>query len=234
MSQKKILMVLTSHDRLGNTDEKTGFWLEEFASPYYVFKDSGLHITLCSPKGGQPPLDPKSALPDYQTEATHRFHDDEVARTHLAQTLRLVEVKASDYDAVFFPGGHGPLWDLTCDPDSVSLIDDFYAQSKPIGAVCHASGVLINAVGNSDEDEPYPMIKGKRVTGFSDSEESAVGLIEVVPYLVEEELVNRGGIYCKGDDWAPHIEVDGLLVTGQNPASSQQAAQAIVELLNKE
>lgn len=228
MSQQKILMVITSHDRLGDVNEKTGFWLEEFASPYYVFKAAGLHITLCSPKGGQPPIDPKSVLPEFQTESTTKFEQDPVAQTHLAQTLRLVEVQASDYDAVFYPGGHGPLWDLTCDPDSVSLIDDFFSQGKPVATVCHASGVLINVVGDDEE----PIVKGKRVTGFSNSEEQAVGLSEVVPYLVEEELTNCGGLYFKGDDWSCYVEIDGQLITGQNPASSAATAEAVVDHLN--
>ncbi|WP_446567187.1 type 1 glutamine amidotransferase domain-containing protein [Vibrio maritimus] len=227
MTQKKILMVLTSHRRMGDTNEETGLWLEEFAAPYYVFKDAGLHITLCSPAGGHPPIDPKSQDEGYQTEATKRFENDDVAKTHLSHTLRLVEVRASDYDAIFFPGGHGPLWDLTCDPDSVTLIDDFYSDDKPIGAVCHASGVLINA---ANEDET-PMVKGRQVTGFSNSEEAAVGLTDVVPFSLEDELVKLGASYSKAEDWAEYVVIDDKLVTGQNPASSRAAAQAILDLI---
>jgi putative intracellular protease/amidase len=227
VSQKKILMVLTSHSRMGETEHKTGFWLEEFAAPYYVFKDAGLHITLCSPAGGHPPIDPNSQLDEQQTPATQRFEADEVAKTHLTNTLRLVEVREADYDAVFYPGGHGPLWDLTCDPDSVTLIDDFYSAHKPIGAVCHAAGVLINA---ANEDES-PMVEGKQVTGFSNSEEQAVGLTDIVPFSLQDELVKRGASFSKAPDWQEYVVVDDLLVTGQNPASSEAAATALIKLL---
>lgn len=220
-------MVLTSHSRMGETEHKTGFWLEEFAAPYYVFKDAGLHITLCSPAGGHPPIDPNSQLDEQQTPATQRFEADEVAKTHLTNTLRLVEVREADYDAVFYPGGHGPLWDLACDPDSVTLIDDFYTAHKPIGAVCHAAGVLINA---ANEDES-PMVEGKQVTGFSNSEEQAIGLTGIVPFSLQDELVKRGASYLKAPDWHEHVVVDGMLVTGQNPASSEAAAKALIKLL---
>lgn len=224
----KILMVLTSHDKLGETDTKTGFWLEEFVSPYYVFKDKGFEVTLASPKGGQPPLDPKSDEPDFQTKATARFRKDESAQQDLANTKRLDVISASDYDAVFYPGGHGPLWDLSEDKHSLSLIENFYQKGKPLGLVCHAPGVLRHAK-NSDGQ---PLVTGKRVTGFSNSEEDAVGLTEVVPFLVEDMLKTNNGKYCKGDDWSSHIEVDDNLVTGQNPASSEAAALKVTEILN--
>jgi putative intracellular protease/amidase len=227
VNQKKILMVLTSHSRMGETEHKTGFWLEEFAAPYYVFKEAGFHITLCSPAGGHPPIDPNSQRKEQQTSFTQRFESDEVAKTHLTNTLRLVEVQESDYDAVFYPGGHGPLWDLACDPDSVTLIDDFYSAHKPIGAVCHAAGVLINA---ANEDET-PMVKGKNLTGFSNSEERAVGLNTVVPFSLQDELEKRGARYSNAPDGQRHVVVDGQIVTGQNSASSEAAARALMNLL---
>jgi len=204
----KILMILTSHGKLGNTGEKTGFWLEEFASPYYVFKDAGAEITLASPLGGQPPLDPKSDAPDFQTEATHRFKSDSAAQALLANTLKLATVTASDYDAVFYPGGHGPLWDLAEDATSIALIEAMLAAGKPVAAVCHAPGVLRHpntSVGAS-------VVQGKTVTGFTNSEEEAVGLTKIVPFLVEDMLKERGGKYSKAPDWHPHVVTDGLLI----------------------
>jgi len=223
----KILMVLTSHDKLGNTGNKTGFWLEEFAAPYYVLRDAGAEITLASPKGGQPPLDPKSAEPDAQTEATKRFDADSAAQAQLAQTVKLSEVSADDFDAVFYPGGHGPLWDLHNNPDSVALLNAFSRAGKPIGAVCHAPVVLLNARAADGE----PLVGGKRVTGFSNAEEDAVGLSDVVPLLLEDALKDKGGVYSKGEDWGEYVLVDGLLVTGQNPASSEKAARELLTLL---
>ena len=222
-----VLMVLTSHDQLGDTGHKTGFWLEEFAAPYYVLKDAGAKLTLASPKGGQPPLDPKSDAPDSQTAATQRFKQDAAAQAALAATVPLSSVKAADYDAVFYPGGHGPLWDLAEDKDSIALIEALHAAGKPVAAVCHAPGVLRH-VKSSDGQ---PLVKGKKVTGFTNSEEEAVGLTKVVPFLVEDMLKENGGIYSKGADWAAYVLTDGILITGQNPASSEAAAQALLELL---
>jgi len=222
-----ILMVLTSHDQLGNTGKKTGFWLEEFAAPYYVFKDAGATLTLASPQGGQPPLDPKSDEPDAQTEATRRFQDDPAARQALANTVKLSSVNAQAFDAVFYPGGHGPLWDLAQDPDSIRLIETMIASGKPVAAVCHAPGVL----GQVKGPDGAPLVQGKRVTGFTNTEEAAVGLTDVVPFLVEDMLVKNGGQYSKAGDWAPYVVTDGLLVTGQNPASSEPGAQALLALL---
>lgn len=226
----KILTVLTSHDQLGETGRKTGFWLEELAAPYYVFKDAGVEVVLASPKGGQPPLDPKSNEPDFQTEATHRFEADAEANANLTHTIRLDSVNLEDYDAVFYPGGHGPLWDLAEDKNSINLISSALAQEKPIALVCHAPGVLRH-VKNSDGT---PLVQGKKVTGFTNSEEAAVGLTEVVPFLVEDELTNRGGIYSKIGDWQSYVVQDGLLITGQNPASSTEAAKALLHALNQE
>ncbi|TDK65572.1 type 1 glutamine amidotransferase domain-containing protein [Sapientia aquatica] len=223
----KILMVLTSHDKLGNTGEKTGFWLEEFAAPYYVFKDAGADITLASPLGGQPPLDPKSDDPASQTEATLRFKEDKAAIAVLAATQKLSDVKAGDYDAVFYPGGHGPLWDLAEDANSIALIEATLNAGKPVAAVCHAPAVLRHpktADGKS-------VVDGKKVTGFTNTEEEAVGLTKVVPFLVEDMLVNNGGVYSKVADWHPYAVTDGLLITGQNPASSEPAAKALLALL---
>lgn len=222
-----ILMVLTSHDKLGKTGLKTGFWLEEFASPYYVFIDQGLEVTLASPQGGQPPLDPKSDEPDFQTDATARFRNDELAQQALAKTQRLDSLNTSSYDAVFYPGGHGPLWDLAEDKHSISLIEDFYRQGKPVGFVCHAPGVLRQAQNVDGE----PLVKGQRVTGFSNTEEEAVGLTDVVPFLVEDMLKENEGLYQKGEDWGSYVEVDKKLVTGQNPASSEAAALSIVKIM---
>ncbi|MES2091969.1 MAG: type 1 glutamine amidotransferase domain-containing protein [Pseudomonadota bacterium] len=223
----KILMVLTSHDQLGNTGHKTGFWLEEFAAPYYVFKDSGASITLASPLGGQPPLDPKSDDPSAQTPATRRFRTDQAAQAQLAATLRLDTIKADDFDAVFYPGGHGPLWDLAEDRASIALIEAMSAQGKPVSAVCHAPGVLRHA----KHADGTPLVQGRHVTGFTNSEEAAVGLTDIVPFLVEDMLLDNGGKYSKAPDWQPHVVTDGRLVTGQNPASSELAAKAVLDLL---
>ena len=225
----KILLVLTSHDQLGNTGHKTGFWLEEFASPYYVFKDAGAQITLASPKGGQPPIDPKSDAPDAQTAATRRFAEDAEAQRLLATSLPLAQVRAEDFDALFYPGGHGPLWDLAEDASSIALIERFIALGKPVGAVCHAPGVLRHVKAA----DGTPLVHGKRVTGFSNSEEEAVALTDVVPFLVEDMLKAHGGVYGRAADWHSHVEVDGLLVTGQNPASSDASAEALLTLVER-
>jgi putative intracellular protease/amidase len=225
----KVLMVLTSHSELGNTGKKTGFWIEEFAAPYYTLKDAGAEITLASPKGGQPPIDPKSAEPSAQTEATKRFDKDAELQKLLANTEKLSEVKAADFDAVFFPGGHGPLWDLSKDPDSIKLIQEFWSAKKPVAAVCHAPSVLLNVKDEKGE----PLVKGKNVTGFTNTEEEAVQLTKVVPFLLEDELRNKGGHYSKKEDWASYVVKDGLLITGQNPASSEEAARELLELLKK-
>ncbi len=223
----KILMVLTSHDQLGDTGKKTGFWLEEFAGPWYVFKDAGAQVVLASPKGGQPPLDPKSDEPDAQTANTERFRKDAEAIAALASTHRLADVVDGDYDAVFYPGGHGPLWDLAEDRDSIRLIEATWAAGKPLGAVCHAPGVFRHA----RTGDGTPLVKGKSVTGFTNTEEAAVGLTKVVPFLVEDMLKQNGGVYSKKDDWQSYAITDGKLVTGQNPASSEAAAQALLALL---
>lgn len=223
----KILMVLTSHDKLGNTGEKTGFWLEEFAAPYYVFKDAGAEISLASPLGGQPPLDPKSDAPDFQTESTHRFKSDSAAQAVLASTLKLADVSAVDFDAVFYPGGHGPLWDLAEDAASIALIEAMLEAKKPLAAVCHAPGVLRHPKGSDGTS----VVQGKTVTGFTNTEEEAVGLTEIVPFLVEDMLKQNGGKYSKAEDWQPHVVTDGLLITGQNPASSEPAAKALLAKL---
>ena len=222
-----ILVVLTSHDQLGDTGRKTGFWLEELAAPYYAFHDAGATLTLASPRGGQPPLDPKSDEPDAQTEATRRFQSDADAMKALANTRKLSEVAIGEFDAVFYPGGHGPLWDLAEDPASIGLIEAAVRAGKPVGAVCHAPGVLRHAEGVDGK----PLVAGKQVTGFSNSEEAAVGLTDVVPFLGEDVLKANGGHYSKGGDWQSHVLTDGLLVTGQNPASSADAAKALLALL---
>jgi putative intracellular protease/amidase len=226
----KILMVLTSHDQLGDTGKKTGFWLEEFAAPYFTFIDAKADVTLASPKGGQPPLDPKSDEADAQTEATKRFKADADAQKALANTFPLGEVDPYDFDAVFYPGGHGPLWDLAESKDSKTLIEAFYASNKPVAAVCHAPGVLkhVNA------PDGHPVVKGKRVTGFTNAEEAAVGLSDVVPFLVEDMLKSKGGEYSKAEDWASYVVEDGHLITGQNPASSEATAQALLKRLADE
>lgn len=223
----KILMILTSHDQLGDTGKKTGFWLEEFAAPYYVFTDAGAEITLASPQGGHPPLDPKSDEPDAQTEATKRFREDSDAQAALANTAVLSSVAADDYDAVFYPGGHGPLWDLAEDAHSIALIEAFYGAGKPVAAVCHAPAVLRHPKGA----DGLPLVNNKGVTGFANTEEAAVGLTEVVPFLVEDMLKQNGGKYSKGADWQPHVVNDGLLITGQNPASSEKSAATLLACL---
>ena len=222
----KILMVLTSHDKLGNTGKKTGFWLEEFASPYYVFKDAGVTVTLASPLGGLPPLDPNSDTASAQTDATRRFKNDTSAQIALANTLKLRDVKAADFDAVFYPGGHGPLWDLAENAYSMTLIETMLSTDKPVGLVCHAPAALRHVIGADGNS----IVKGKSVTGFSNTEEKAAGLTEVVPFLVEDMLKQNGGHYAKADDWLPFVVTDGLLVMGQNPASSAPAASALLTL----
>ena len=224
----KILVVLTSHDKLGNTGDKTGFWLEEFAAPYYVFKDAGAEITLASPLGGQPPLDPKSDAPDFQTASTHRFKADPDAQTVLANTFKLANISADDFDAVFYPGGHGPLWDLAEDVASIALIETMHAAGKPVAAVCHAPGVL----RHPKKPDGTPLVQGKAVTGFTNTEEAAVGLTQVVPFLVEDMLKQNGASYSKSEDWQPHVVTDGLLITGQNPASSEPVAKALLAKLS--
>ena len=222
-----ILIVLTSHDKLGNTQEKTGFWLEEFASPYYTLLDAGANITIASPKGGKPPLDPKSDAADFQTESTKRFKADEKANEVLANTLKLSSVKESDFDAVMYPGGHGPLWDLTTDTDSIALIEAFVKADKPVASVCHAPSVLLNVKLSNGE---Y-LVKGKKVTAFSNTEEEAVQLTDVVPFLLEDALQSKGAIYSKVDDWHSYAITDGKLITGQNPGSSQAVAKELLKLL---
>ncbi len=223
-----ILMVLTSHGQLGDTGKKTGFWLEEFAAPYYVFKDAGAEVVLASPKGGQPPLDPKSDAPDAQTPATAQFRSDLAANTALANTRKLADVVDEEFDAVFYPGGHGPLWDLAEDSDSIRLIETTHAAGKPLAAVCHAPGVLRHAKAA----DGTPLVSGKSVTGFANTEEAAVGLTDVVPFLVEDMLVHNGGKYSKKEDWQPYAVADRNLVTGQNPASSETAALMVLDLLD--
>ena len=223
----KVLMILTSHDRLGDTGKRTGFWLEEFAAPYYVLRDAGVDITLASPKGGQPPVDPKSDEPGSQTPAMQRFRSDPEAQQALANTVKLSSVSPDDYDAVFYPGGHGPLWDLAEDRSSIALIERLYAAGKPVAAGCHGPAVLRRAKG----PDGAPLVKGKSVTGFSNTEEAAVDLTKVVPFLVEDALKTNGGRYSRADDWASHAVVDGNLITGQNPASSEATARALLDML---
>lgn len=225
----KILIVLTSHDRLGDTGKQTGFWLEELAAPYYVFKDAGAELTLASPKGGQPPLDPSSRVAGAQTEATRRFEEDAEAKAALAATRKLTDVRQEEYDAVFYPGGHGPLWDLSEDETSIRLIETALAAGRPVGLVCHAPGVLRNVKG----PDGGPLVRGRTVTGFTNTEEEAVGLTKVVPFLVEDMLKADGGSYSRGPDWQSYVVTDGLLVTGQNPASSADAAKALLALLDR-
>src|SRR5271155_5060782 len=222
-------MVITSHDQLGNTGRKTGFWLEELAAPYYVFKDAGVEITLASPKGGRPPLDPKGDEPKSRTDLTVRFEKDAAAEAQLDKTIRLDSVKQEDFDTVFYPGGHGPMWDLAEDQNSVKLIETIYRAGKPIALVCHAPGALRHVKAPDGK----PLVQGKRVTGFTNTEEEAVGLTKVVPFLVEDELKAKGGIFSKAGDWQPYVLTDGLLITGQNPASSGPGARALLETLNK-
>jgi putative intracellular protease/amidase len=223
----KILMVLTSHSELGNTGKKTGFWLEEFAAPYYVFVDAGVSVTLASPQGGQPPLDPTSDAPNAQTDATRRFKQDAAAQDALAHTVKLASVTAGEFDAVFYPGGHGPLWDLANDKHSIALIEAMDRAGKPVALVCHAPGVLKDVTAA----DGAPLVKGKHVSGFTDTEEEAAQLTKVVPFLVEDELKRLGGLYAKGSDWAPFVQIDGNLITGQNPASSAPAAIDLLKLL---
>jgi putative intracellular protease/amidase len=222
----KILMVLTSHDQLGNTGVKTGFWLEEFAAPYFVFKDAGVQLTLASPKGGQPPLDPKSDDPAKQTAAMKRFKQDEQAKKILSQTLKLADMKAEDFDTVFYPGGHGPMWDLAESADSIKLLESFYNAGKPIALVCHSPGVLRHV-----KYKGAPLVKDKHVTGFTNGEEEEMKLTKVVPFLVEDELMRLGAIFEKKANWESFVVVDGRLVTGQNPASSTAGAQSLLKVM---
>ena len=226
---KKILFVLTSHDELGKTGEKTGFWIEEFAAPYYLLKDKGVEISLASPKGGQPPIDPKSELADYQTPATKRFNADKETQELLSKTLKLESIDQADYDAVFYPGGHGPLWDLAEDVHSIALIESFIKNNKPVSAVCHAPAIF----KHTKSPDGSPLVNGKNITGFSNSEEEAVQLNNVVPFLVEDMLTKNGATYSKGDDWTPYALEDGLLITGQNPASSELVAKLLLKNLEK-
>jgi putative intracellular protease/amidase len=224
----KILMVLTSHDQLGDTGRKTGFWLEEFAAPYFVFRDAGVQLTLASPQGGQPPIDPKGDLPENQTTAMARFKQDKTAQVELSQTAKLADMKAEHHDSVFYVGGHGPMWDLVDNPDSIALIESFYNSGKPVAAVCHSPAVLHRVTYNG-----APIVKGKRMTGFTNGEEEEVHLTNVVPFLVEDELKRLGGLYEKAPDWQSFAVVDGRLITGQNPASSTAAAQALLALVEQ-
>lgn len=223
-------MVLTSHSELGNTGEKTGFWIEEFTTPYYVLADAGADITIASPKGGQPPVDPKSELLDAQTLSTKRFYKDDNLIDKVAYSLNLSDVKQDDFDAVFYPGGHGPLWDLATDKTSIKLIEDFYNNQKPIAFVCHAPSALINTKAENGK----PLVKDKHLTGFSNSEEEAVNLTKVVPFLLEDELKKNGAHYTKGKDWSSYVKQDGLLITGQNPASSEAVANLLLTTLKGE
>ena len=223
-----ILIVLTSHDKLGNTDKKTGFWLEEFASPYYTLLDAGADITIASPKGGQPPLDPSSDAPDFQTESTKRFKADKKANEVLANTVKLSSVKESDFDAIMYPGGHGPLWDLTNDKDSIALIEAFVKADKPVASVCHAPSVLLNV---KLENGDY-LVKDKKVTSFTNTEEKAVQLQDIVPFLLEDALKEKGALYSKVDDWNSYAITDGKLITGQNPGSSEAVAKELLKLLS--
>jgi putative intracellular protease/amidase len=225
---KNVLFVLTSHEDLGNTGEKTGFWIEEFAAPFYILKDKGINVVLASPKGGQPPIDPKSAGEDFQTPATIRFNEDRNTQNILSQTIALADVNQEDYDAVFYPGGHGPLWDLAEDKNSIALIEAFYNNNKPVAAVCHAPGVF----KNTKNEDGTPLVKGKKVTGFTNTEEDAVQLTDIVPFLVEDMLKNNGGIYSKKEDWNPYAVEDGNLITGQNPASSELVAEILLKHLS--
>jgi putative intracellular protease/amidase len=224
----KVLIVLTSHGDLGNTGEKTGFWIEEFAAPYYVLADAGAELTIASPKGGQPPVDPKSESADAQTLATKRFYGDYDLIDKVAHTLKLNEINEAEYDAVFYPGGHGPLWDLATDVISIALIENFYKNNKPVAFVCHAPAALLKVKAPDGE----PLVKGKEVTGFSDTEEEAVKLTKVVPFLLEDELKKLGALYSRGDDWSSYVKADGLLITGQNPASSEAVARLLLKAIN--
>ena len=225
----KVLIVLTSHSELGNTGGKTGFWIEEFAAPYYVMADAGVKITIASPKGGQPPIDPKSEAADAQTPATKRFNEDADLKKTLAHTVKLSEVKQSDFDAVFYPGGHGPLWDLANDTTSIALIEDFYKHNKPVAFVCHSPAALVKVKAPNGE----PLVQGKEITGFSNTEEEAVKLTDVVPFLLEDEIKKLGGKYTKGADWGSYVRRDGFLLTGQNPASSEGVAKLLLKVLKE-
>jgi putative intracellular protease/amidase len=225
----KILMVITSHDQLGNTGRKTGFWLEELAAPYFVFKDAGIEITLASPKGGRPPLDPKSNEPEFRTELTRRFEQDAAAEAQLDKTVRLESVRQEDFDSVFYPGGHGPMWDMVEDKNSIKLIEAFLAAGKPIAVVCHSTGALRHVKAPDGK----PLVRDKEVTGFTNGEEEAVGLTKVVPFLVEDEMLKLGAVFSKVANWGVHVVSSGLLTTGQNPASSGPAAKVLLEKLNK-
>jgi len=225
----KILFVLTSHDQLGNTGNKTGFWIEEFASPYYFLLDKGVQITIASPKGGQPPIDPSSEAPDFSTEATKRYYNDPATQDVIKKTLKLDTINPADYDAVFYPGGHGPLWDLAEDKTSIALIENFYNENKPVAFVCHAPGALKHV----KKTDGTPLVNGKKVTGFSNTEEEAVQLTKIVPFLVEDMLQENGGSYSKAPDWTPYTLEDGLLITGQNPASSELVAELLLKQLEK-
>jgi putative intracellular protease/amidase len=225
----KVLMVLTSHSELGNTGEKTGFWIEEFATPYYVLADAGAEMTLATPKGGQPPVDPKSESADSQTVATKRFYGDNELIDKVAHTFKLSEINEADFDAVFYPGGHGPLWDLATDPISITLIENFYKHNKPVTFVCHAPAALLKVKAPGGE----PLVKGKEVTGFSNREEEAVKLTKVVPFLLEDELKKLGALYSNGADWSSYVKQDGLVITGQNPASSEEAAKLLLAAIEK-
>ena len=227
LNDNKVLMVITSHAELGNTDEKTGFWIEEFAAPYYAFVDAGVQVTLASPAGGQPPVDPKSELADFQTSSTRRFETDTETQALVANTSKLASMKAADFDAVFYPGGHGPLWDLTDNTDSIALIENFLAANKPVAAVCHATAAFMNIKDPAGE---Y-VVKGKAVTGFTNAEEDAVQLTDVVPFLLEDELVKRGADFQKVADWNAFAVQDGLLISGQNPQSSELAAEKLLAAL---
>lgn len=229
MKIMKVLIVLTSHSDLGNTGEKTGFWIEEFAAPYYVMADAGVEITIASPKGGMPPIDPKSEAPDAQTPATKRYDKDQDLQKKLAASVKLSEVNQADFDAVFYPGGHGPLWDLANDEISISLIESFYKNNKPIAFVCHSPAALVKVKAPNGE----PLVKGKDITGFSNTEEDAVQLTDIVPFLLEDEVKKLGGNYSKGADWGSYVKKDGLLITGQNPASSEEAAKLLLETLQR-
>tara|TARA_B100000809_G_scaffold263739_1_gene317742 strand:+ start:847 stop:1620 length:774 start_codon:yes stop_codon:yes gene_type:complete len=226
---KKVLFVLTSNDKLGSTGEKTGFWIEEFAAPYYLLKDKGIELTLVSPKGGQPPIDPKSELANFETPATVRFNADKETQEVLSKTLKITSVNQADYDAVFYPGGHGLLWDLVEDQNSISLIESFIENDKPVAVVCHAPAVL----KNTKNTDGKPLVNGKKVTGFTNTEEEAVQLTNVVPFLVEDMLQENGGVFSKGEDWAPYALEDGLLITGQNPASSELVAELLLKKLGE-
>jgi putative intracellular protease/amidase len=225
----KVLMVLTSHDQLGNTGRKTGFWLEEFAAPYYRFKDAGAEIVIASPKGGQPPLDPKSNEPEFQTDLTHRFEADPAARAHLASTLRLDSVSQQDFDTVFYPGGHGPMWDLVEDPNSIKLLESFLAAGKPLAVVCHSTAALRHV----RTPDGQLLVQGRTVTGFTNGEEADVGLTKVVPFLVEDAMMDLGATFSKVKNWGVHTVIDGRLITGQNPASSGPAAMELIEMVAK-